>query len=234
MIANFGADSPKKGEVFPISRVTKDPLVRQTEILDAAQELFLASGYQQTNVEDIIKKVRVAKGTFYYYFPSKEAVLEAIVARHTKDMLAKARLLLPDTTSPLERLQLFINLFYKLSFTGELGLFSKVLYKEKQGELINKLWRKTQFIIIPILIPLIEQCNQTGLTKVAHMQETIGFFVGIMASLLESISPAEFGHETDPNIVRNKIEIAEKLLAHLFDAPPGSIRLDPPSMEAIQ
>lgn len=215
-----------KGEVFIISRVTKDPLVRQTEILDAAQEMFFSEGYQQTNVEDIIRKIGVAKGTFYYYFPSKEAVLEAIVTRYTREMLAEAHLSVPDTASPLEKLQVFINLFYKLSYTGELGSLSKMLYKERQGELINKLWRKTQVIIIPTIIPLIEQCNQIGLTKVVHMQETIGFFIGIMASLLESISPAEFGHETDPAIVRNKIEIAEKLIVHLFGAPHGGIHLD--------
>jgi AcrR family transcriptional regulator len=214
--------------VFFISRVTKDPHVRQAEFLDAAQELFLVAGYQQTNVQDIVKKVKVAQGTFYYYFPSKEALLEAIVTRHAQEMLTKVNSQLPDTASPLEKLQLFINLFYKLSYSGDLGLLSKMLYKEQQGELINKLWRQTQVIVIPILIPLVEQCNQAGLTRVEHIKEVIGFFIGIMASLLEAISPAEFGHETDPEIVRIKIEIAENLIVSLFGAPAGSISLDLP------
>jgi AcrR family transcriptional regulator len=50
--------------VFPISRVTKDPQVRQAELMDTALELFLANGYQKTTVQDIVKHVNVAQGTF--------------------------------------------------------------------------------------------------------------------------------------------------------------------------
>ena len=62
-------------------RITKDPQVRMTEILDAAEELFYVRGYHETAVSDIVKSNGVAQGTFYYYFKSKEEVLEALINR---------------------------------------------------------------------------------------------------------------------------------------------------------
>ena len=202
--------------------------------MDAGQELFLTTGYLQTTVQDIVKKVGIAQGTFYYHFISKEALLEAIITRHVKAMINKVQLLDKAEATPLEKLQLFINLFYRLCCDGEPGLIYDMLYREKQGELINKLWRQTQILANPLLVPIIEDCNAQGLTKVIYLKETLWFFGGIIASLLESTSPTEYGHETDPAILENKTAIAQKLIERLFDAPPGSIHLNMPSSSTIE
>ena len=214
--------------MFTISRITKDPQVRQAELMDTAQELFISLGYQQTTVSSIVKKNGVAQGTFYYYFPSKEAILEAIFARHVTHMVTEVQSFYLEQDTVLEKLQLFINLFYKLCYCDEPGLIGKILYKEKQGELINKLWRQMLFITTPLLKSILEKGNQQGLTHVIHMDETFSFFAGIMGALLEASSPLEFGHEADPRVVRHKIKIAEKLIENLLGTPVGSIRLDVP------
>jgi AcrR family transcriptional regulator len=217
-----------QSEVLRISRITKDPEIRQAELIDAAEELFIAIGYQQTTVSRIVKKIGVAQGTFYYYFSSKEAILEAIFARHVKNSIIEAQCFYLEQDTVLEKLQLFINLFYKLCYQDGPGLISKVLYKEKQGELINKLWRQMLSITTPILKRILQQGNQEGLTHVIYMDETFSFFAGIMGALLEASSPLEFGHEVDPQIIINKIKIAEKMIENLLGAPTGSIHLTTP------
>ena len=69
-----------------MARIVKDPEIRRTEIIDAAEELFLKNGYNETAVSDIVKKVGVSQGTFYYYFKSKEDILNAIIDRYTNDI----------------------------------------------------------------------------------------------------------------------------------------------------
>jgi TetR/AcrR family transcriptional regulator, cholesterol catabolism regulator len=44
-------------------------------IFHAAVDLFRERGFEQTTVDDITEKADVAKGTFFNYFPRKEAVL---------------------------------------------------------------------------------------------------------------------------------------------------------------
>ena len=59
-------------------RVVKPPDERRREILEAATELFARLGYDATTVQAIAARAGVAAGTVYLYFPSKEAILDAL------------------------------------------------------------------------------------------------------------------------------------------------------------
>lgn len=54
---------------------------RPDEVLDAALDLFISRGFAATRVEDIATSAGISKGAVYLYFPSKEAILEALVRR---------------------------------------------------------------------------------------------------------------------------------------------------------
>lgn len=82
-------------------KTTKDGEVRRREILVAARELFVKKGYDQTSVNDILKIVDIAKGTFYYYFASKEEVLEAIILDIVEEGAKKAEKIIKDKSIPL-------------------------------------------------------------------------------------------------------------------------------------
>lgn len=47
---------------------------RRAEILDAALQVFAEKGYHGTAVSDVVKTAGVARGTFYSYFDSKDAI----------------------------------------------------------------------------------------------------------------------------------------------------------------
>lgn len=59
-------------------RVVKPADQRRREILEAATELFRRRGYDVTTVQAIAAGAGVAAGTVYLYFPSKEAILDAL------------------------------------------------------------------------------------------------------------------------------------------------------------
>jgi AcrR family transcriptional regulator len=46
----------------------------RANILNAAQSLFAQNGYDATGVADICQAAGVSKGSFYYHFPSKQAL----------------------------------------------------------------------------------------------------------------------------------------------------------------
>ena len=48
-------------------------------ILQAAREVFCELGYGAATVRDIIRRTDLASGTFYNYFPDKQAVLRVLV-----------------------------------------------------------------------------------------------------------------------------------------------------------
>ena len=51
----------------------------RTAILDAGRAVFAELGYGAASVRDIVRRTDLATGTFYNYFPDKEAVLAALV-----------------------------------------------------------------------------------------------------------------------------------------------------------
>lgn len=51
----------------------------QRAILEAATALFLEKGFAAARMEEIGQRANVAKGTLYLYYPTKFAVLEAVV-----------------------------------------------------------------------------------------------------------------------------------------------------------
>jgi len=48
-------------------------------ILDAAREAFCELGFGATTVRDIVRRTDLATGTFYNYFPDKEALLHELI-----------------------------------------------------------------------------------------------------------------------------------------------------------
>jgi AcrR family transcriptional regulator len=56
---------------------------RQDEILAAAVRLWAARGFQGTSMAAIAAEVGLAKGTLYLYFPSKDALLDAVLRRYS-------------------------------------------------------------------------------------------------------------------------------------------------------
>lgn len=52
---------------------------RRARILEVARRHFVRFGYKRTVIDDIVAEVGCAKGSFYLEFPSKEALLFAVV-----------------------------------------------------------------------------------------------------------------------------------------------------------
>ncbi len=66
-----------KAQTGPLSRAQKRGLQEQ-RILDAAKKCFVRSGFRGASMHDICKEAEMSPGALYRYFPSKEAIIEAI------------------------------------------------------------------------------------------------------------------------------------------------------------
>ena len=75
-------------------------------LIDVGTRLILEQGYHQTGIQDVLRAAGVPKGSFYYYFPSKEAFGQAVIAQFAAAYLARLEQYLGDTTArPLTRLR---------------------------------------------------------------------------------------------------------------------------------
>ncbi|MEZ2346432.1 TetR/AcrR family transcriptional regulator [Terriglobus sp. RCC_193] len=61
---------------------------RPQEIVDAAADVFAEKGFAASKLEDIGKRAGISKGTLYLYYPTKEALFEAVVKSYASSTLS--------------------------------------------------------------------------------------------------------------------------------------------------
>lgn len=77
-------------------------------LLHAGMQMLTETGFMNSGIEPILKSVGVPKGSFYYYFPNKEAFGLAVLERYCRYFENKLdTFLLDDAFTPLERLRNF-------------------------------------------------------------------------------------------------------------------------------
>jgi AcrR family transcriptional regulator len=77
---------------------------RTNQILDAAAAVFARQGFQQARIDDIAREAGVSKGTIYWYFESKERIIEALMHRFFDPELSQARSLIAEDRPAIDRL----------------------------------------------------------------------------------------------------------------------------------
>ncbi|MDY3016881.1 TetR/AcrR family transcriptional regulator [Blautia sp.] len=83
---------------------------KYNRILDAFQELLDKKNIQTISVSEIAQTAGIGKGSIYYYFPSKDAILEALVERNYEKPLETAKQLAAQTEiSPFTRMAMIFQ-----------------------------------------------------------------------------------------------------------------------------
>ena len=83
---------------------------KYNQILDALQKILLRKNIQSVSVSEIAQEAGIGKGSVYYYFPSKDAIYEALIERNYEKPLETARNLAVQTdVSPFTRMAMLFQ-----------------------------------------------------------------------------------------------------------------------------
>ena len=99
------ASPPRARATEPSSRVqTRERLIRH------GTALLTEFSFDATGIDRLLREVGVPKGSFYHYFPSKEAFVMAVIDNYVAYFERKFERLFGDTSRlPLQRLQGWID-----------------------------------------------------------------------------------------------------------------------------
>ena len=94
-------------------------------------KLFEQKGFSETSIQDITNSVGVTKGTFYYYFASKENLLMDIHLQYICDLLEKQRAILQTVKGYRSQLSEIVALIlYDMKYRGAHG---RVYFREMRN-----------------------------------------------------------------------------------------------------
>lgn len=164
-------------------RTVKEHDTRKTEIMDTAEELFISKGYDKTTINDILKRIGIAKGTFYHYFTSKEEVMEAVIMRIIdQDMVIATEIAADSNLGALDKISHYLfrqaagNNDTKTLMLAEFPKVENALMKQRalEGTLAH---------ICPILAKIVEEGNQNQEFNTTYPLVATQFLVAGIQSL---------------------------------------------------
>ena len=200
-------------------RVSKDPEVRKDEIVAAAFDLFREKGYEQVSVHDIVKKVGLAQGTFYYHFKSKYDLLDDVVEYENRKIIATLKAIATDEKlSSLEKIHNIIN----LNPDDESRRFIREVRSEENAVLYMKAQKKMGEELYPYLTKVIEDGNKEGVFNVHCPRETVELLFDMQRDFERLLA-----NKTDRDSAYRLIRAMEDIYIKVLGIQPGIFRLIP-------
>ena len=164
-------------------RITKEHGERKAEIMAAAEALFLTKGYANSTINDILVALNIAKGTFYHYFSSKEALLDAVIAQYIDAEIAAAQ-----GIAEMPNLTAHEKLFRILAGADRDSEQGDRLEKEAQTVGNADMHQKTMASIVlglsPILADIVRQGIREGTFNTEYPQECVEILLAASEFLL--------------------------------------------------
>lgn len=191
-------------------KVVKEYDERRNEIIEVATGLFLEKGYESCSVNDILNAIGIAKGTFYYYFKSKEAVLNAGVEQLSEMIFMKVQEIAKDKTCPHIDRMVRIMMAIKLNDKSAEVLIQE-MHKINNALLHQKTLVSILKILTPIFTEIIEDGNREGLFNCPYPEQCVQILLSSSLTLLDE-GIFNFDREKEKLILRAIFFSMEKML----------------------
>ena len=162
---------------------------RRNEIIETAGRLFEEKGYEQTQVQDIVNEIGVAKGLFYYYFKSKDEVMEELADRYADAIIDAVNKLIDKDISTFDRINRIFQIFID-SAEKKFGIFMGIL-NVKNGITHERIFFNVGKKMVPLVTELILSGNDNGECNCSDPKFITEFLVSGLFNIMNQISPDE-------------------------------------------
>ena len=207
-----------------------DSKSRRDELLEAAGELFLKKGYRDTSVNSIVESIGVSKGTFYYYFDSKEDMLDGLVEKLSEPIYEEIdEIVSRDSSTAIEKLnEVFAaSRQIKLDRIDEVLRILRLIYRPENLRLLNRIETSTIDEIAPKISRIVRQGVEEGSLDTQFPEDVSRLIFSMGADLNEETAEMLLDEETEVDLAElsRKYNAYENAIERILGAPDGSIVL---------
>lgn len=191
-------------------KVNKEYNERRNEILDAAGRLFSTKGYNKCTINDILNAVGIAKGTFYYYFSSKEDVLDAIIDNVTETVGMRVNEIAsnPELSPTMKLLNVMLSMRVESNVDNEL---MEELHKPENALMHQKSLSLIVTRVTPVLTKIVDEGIDQGIFKSDFPIQYMQIFLTSSITLLDG-GIFQVKQEEQQMTLRALVALLEKML----------------------
>ena len=194
----------------------KEGKERRKELLNIAGNLFISKGFDNTSITDILNEAGIARGTLYYYFKSKEEIMDAIIEEYTEKIVIDANTIAGRKDIDVLEKFFLITASMNMKRDGKEDIIEYI--HRPQNALMNE---KTNRIIIDKITPILSKVVLQGVEE--NIFSTKYSYEAVEIILVYSIHA--FGYEFMAKADDEKIEKIKAFLysiERLFGAKEGT------------
>lgn len=197
--------------------------IKYNQILNALQKLLEKREIRSISVSEIAHEAGIGKGSIYYYFSSKEAILEALVERNYEQSLETAKNLAKQTeVSPFTRMAMLFQVCRSSSeFLRQGSIVSEqdtVKNFQEKAFIHQKYIKYLITELKPVLTEIIKQGIDMG---VIHFEYPAALAEIVLIVL--SVKMDNYLLPSTPEEIDETIHGLITLLEKGTDNPPGSL-----------
>lgn len=171
--------------------VKKQPDQWRREILDAAKELFLSKGYEETAITDIMERAGGAKGMFYRFFKGKEEVMHALgdelFFRNNPFEAVRDR----TDLNGLEKIREVLSLDHADEEREKINVQAIAILKDPK--ILAAAVAANRRVLTPLWFALIEEGKRDGSIKTAYARELSELLPLVNFWLMPTVFPGDAG-----------------------------------------
>lgn len=206
---------------------------RRAAILDVAQALFFARGWENVTIADILAEAGISKGGFYHHFSAKEDLLDGIMQRATTEALASAeRARTAACGDAVSRFNAFLaaSSRWKAENGPQLRFLLDAMMRPGNDLLFHRIARASNAAARPILAGIIAEGMAEGSFQVADADLTTEMIMALSQGRADaarhSLACAQDGRIEEAAALMNRRLTAEAaMIDRLLGLPRGSIVL---------
>ena len=167
---------------------------KREQILDAMQELMGSSNAQAISVSDIAQKAGIGKGSIYYYFSSKNDIIDAVIERSYSRVLdAGNELASSSHMDAFKKMELIyhacLDSSTELRRQEAIGTFNE---QQESAFIHQKFARIIITRLKPILTDIIRQGMEEGTIHCEYPEETAQIVLTVLTITLDNnLIPAD-------------------------------------------
>ncbi len=213
-------DEAVKGAASGDSPVAQE---RRAQILDAAWRTFSRRGFHQATMQDICREADLSPGSVYRYFPGKDDLIVALVARDTAESIAVIETLY-DHDDPLSGLLELVNMsFEQLRDVRTCATNIEIESEAARNPRVGALVRRADAELAAALAGVLRRLGgDSHILEDADAVARVLIAVVIGTSAQKAISP-ELDVDSHARILRSLIELIVRPKAPVA-APPEKLR----------
>lgn len=195
----------------------KPPEQWENEILDAAQNLFLSKGYEETSVSDIMQAAGGATGMFYRCYQSKEELLNVLVKKWAAMYTQKTACLLCDPQITFSgKFVAILDVIREMS-SQTIGM--EAFFTASNEVILNRLTRQMTSVLAPLLASVLDKGIEDGILAIENTEFYTNYIIdGSLGTLNRGsrLTRENIAHNLDylPQVIANTLKIDVALLTN--------------------